>query len=91
MKRPGEDVILLCEDVKIHFDMDEGLLKAVDGVDFTIRKGRTLGIVGESGCGKSVPLMLFSRSFPTTASSVATSGCSRRTARSSRSPSTSLS
>ena len=54
MKRPGEDVILLCEDVKIHFDMDEGLLKAVDGVDFTIRKGRTLGIVGESGCGKSV-------------------------------------
>jgi len=54
MKRPGEDVILEMQDVKIHFDMDEGLLKAVDGVDFVIRKGRTLGIVGESGCGKSV-------------------------------------
>ena len=54
MKRPGEDVILEMQDVKIHFDMDEGLLKAVDGVDFVIKKGRTLGIVGESGCGKSV-------------------------------------
>ena len=54
MTRPGDDVILELKDVKIHFDMDEGLLKAVDGVDFTIRKGRTLGIVGGSGCGKSV-------------------------------------
>lgn len=54
MKRPSEDVILAMEDVKVHFDMDEGLLKAVDGVDFVIKKGRTLGIVGESGCGKSV-------------------------------------
>src|SRR5690606_33677702 len=33
---------------------DEGLLKAVDGVDLKIKKGKTLGIVGESGCGKSV-------------------------------------
>ena len=54
MKRPSEDVILAMEDVKVHFDMDEGPLKAVDGVDFVIKKGRTLGIVGESGCGKSV-------------------------------------
>ena len=48
------DVILEMKDVKVHFKMDEGLLKAVDGVSFKIRKGRTLGIVGESGCGKSV-------------------------------------
>ena len=48
------DVILELKDVKVHFKMDEGLLKAVDGVSFAIRKGRTLGIVGESGCGKSV-------------------------------------
>ena len=54
MTRPDKDVILEVKDAKIHFDMDEGLLKAVDGVDFVIRKGRTLGIVGESGCGKSV-------------------------------------
>lgn len=49
-----EDVILSLKDVKVHFKMDEGLLKAVDGVSFEIHKGRTLGIVGESGCGKSV-------------------------------------
>lgn len=48
------DVILELKDVKVHFKMDEGLLKAVDGVSFSIRKGKTLGIVGESGCGKSV-------------------------------------
>ena len=40
MKRPSEDVILAMEDVKVHFDMDEGLLKAVDGVDPVIKKGR---------------------------------------------------
>jgi peptide/nickel transport system ATP-binding protein len=50
----NEDVILELKDVKVHFHLDEGVLKAVDGVDFKIRKGKTLGIVGESGCGKSV-------------------------------------
>ncbi len=49
-----QDVILRLNDVKVHFKMDEGLLKAVDGVSFEIKKGKTLGIVGESGCGKSV-------------------------------------
>ena len=50
----NNDVILELSDVKVHFKLDEGLLKAVDGVSFAIRKGKTLGIVGESGCGKSV-------------------------------------
>lgn len=50
----GNDVILELKDVKVHFKLDEGLLKAVDGVSFSIKKGKTLGIVGESGCGKSV-------------------------------------
>ena len=50
----NNDVILDLKDVKVHFKLDEGLLKAVDGVSFAIRKGKTLGIVGESGCGKSV-------------------------------------
>ena len=48
------DVLLEVKDLKVHFQMNEGLLKAVDGVDLTVREGRTLGIVGESGFGKSV-------------------------------------
>ena len=48
------DFLSEVKDLKVHFQMNEGLLKAVDGVDLTVREGRTLGIVGESGCGKSV-------------------------------------
>jgi peptide/nickel transport system ATP-binding protein len=47
-------VILRLKDVKVHFHLDEGVLKAVDGIDLQIKRGKTLGIVGESGCGKSV-------------------------------------
>ena len=49
-----EDVILELNDVRTYFELDEGTLKAVDGVSFNIRRNETLGIVGESGCGKSV-------------------------------------
>lgn len=49
-----KDILLEVKDLKTHFFLDEGTVKAVDGVDFTVRRGVTLGIVGESGCGKSV-------------------------------------
>jgi len=49
-----EDLLLQVKDLKTYFFTDDGVVKAVDGVDFTIRKGETLGMVGESGCGKSV-------------------------------------
>jgi peptide/nickel transport system ATP-binding protein len=51
--------------LKTHFFTDEGVVRAVDGVDFYINKGETLGIVGESGCGKSVSALSIMRLIPT--------------------------
>lgn len=50
----NESYLLKVKGLKTHFYTEEGVVKAVDGVDFTVRVGEVLGIVGESGCGKSV-------------------------------------
>ncbi len=46
--------LLAVEDLETHFRTPRGRVRAVDGVSFTLERGQTLGIVGESGCGKSV-------------------------------------
>ena len=46
--------LLEVKDLRTYFHTDDGIVKAVDGVSFSVEKGKTLGIVGESGCGKSV-------------------------------------
>ena len=52
------------ENLKTYFFLDEGTVRAVDGVDFSIRRGQTLGVVGESGCGKSVTARSILRIVP---------------------------
>jgi len=47
------DIILQVENLKKYFKTNRGMLHAVDDVSFTIERGKTLGVVGESGCGKS--------------------------------------
>jgi oligopeptide/dipeptide ABC transporter ATP-binding protein len=50
----NRSVLLEVEDLKTHIFLDEGTVRAVDGTSFMIRRGETLGVVGESGCGKSI-------------------------------------
>ena len=53
-KSAAGDAILSVRGLETHFYTDEGVVRAVDGVDFDLQPGSTMGIVGESGCGKSI-------------------------------------
>lgn len=55
----SQDLLLDVKDLRIFFFTDEGVVKAVNGVDMKIHRGRTLCLVGESGCGKSVACRAF--------------------------------
>ncbi len=50
---PAEDPVLSVKDLRIWYGSERGPVRAVDGVDLELRRGETLGLVGESGCGKS--------------------------------------
>jgi len=58
--------LLVIKDLKTYFFTHEGIIKAVDGINLKIKKGGTLGLVGESGCGKSVTALSIMRliSYP---------------------------
>lgn len=56
-----DDKLLEVKNLKTYFYTDKGVVKAVDGVDFSLYKGKILGVVGESGCGKSITSMSIMR------------------------------
>ncbi len=51
--RDGDDVLLRIEDLVVEFNTSGGTVHAVSGISLDVREGETLGLVGESGCGKS--------------------------------------
>ena len=59
-----QDVLLGVRDLHTYFSTDEGLVKAVNGVSFDIKKESVFGIVGESGCGKSITAMSIMQLLP---------------------------
>ncbi|MFM7137500.1 MAG: ABC transporter ATP-binding protein [Planctomycetota bacterium] len=64
MRPPSPDAVLEVRDLRTFFRTDGHVVKAVDGVSFTVRRGETLGLVGESGSGKSVACLSALRLLP---------------------------
>jgi oligopeptide transport system ATP-binding protein len=60
----GDQPLLEVKDLRVRFHTDDGLVKAVNGVSYTMQEGETLGVVGESGCGKSVHALSIMRLIP---------------------------
>ena len=64
MALPNTRPLLSVRNIKTHFFNEDGVTRAVDGVSFDVMQGETLGIVGESGCGKSVTALSILRLLP---------------------------
>ncbi len=60
----AQDPVLEVRDLRTYFHTEEGIARAVDGVSFAVGRGQTLGLVGESGCGKSVSAFSIMRLVP---------------------------
>lgn len=60
----NNDIILRVKDLHAHFFTESGVIRALSGVDFTVKRGEVLGIVGESGCGKSVTAQCIMNMLP---------------------------
>jgi len=58
------NALIEVRDLRTYFTLRQGIVRAVDGVDLTIERGKTLGVVGESGCGKSVTAQSILRIVP---------------------------
>jgi peptide/nickel transport system ATP-binding protein len=77
MTSPQNDILLDVRDLKKHFPIHKGMfrrvvghVKAVDGISFSVRQGETMGLVGESGCGKTTTGRVILRAYEPTAGEV---------------------
>ena len=64
MGRKGNDLLLEIKGLKTHFSTEDGIVRAVDDISLAIHEGTTLGLVGESGCGKSMTALSIMRLIP---------------------------
>ena len=62
--KPAHEHLLDVKDLTTRFGTEEGVVHAVEGVSYTLDEGETLGVVGESGCGKSVHALSIMRLIP---------------------------
>ncbi|MGE3917299.1 MAG: ABC transporter ATP-binding protein [Hyphomicrobiaceae bacterium] len=60
----SSDIVLEVRDLATYFELRRGVVKAVDGISFDLRRGEVLGLVGESGCGKSLTALSIMRLLP---------------------------
>ncbi len=67
----GDEILLNVRDLRVHFGRGEGAVRAVDGVDFAIRRGETFALLGESGCGKSMTALALLQLVPQPAGHIA--------------------
>jgi microcin C transport system ATP-binding protein len=74
MTTPDRDNVLDIQDLRVSFFTEEGETRAVDGVDFSMARGRIRALVGESGCGKSVTAFSILRLVPTPPAEIAADG-----------------
>src|SRR5712672_4177369 len=58
------DIVLDVRELQTHFFLRRGIVKAVDGVSFSLKRGEVLGLVGASGCGKSLTALSLMRLLP---------------------------
>jgi len=61
---PDDDILLRIEGLKTYFHTYEGVVRALEGIDLDVRRGETMGLVGETGCGKSVTALSVMRLIP---------------------------
>ena len=72
MSLSNSSIVLEVEDLRTYIYTRTSIVKAVDGISFNLRKGETLGIVGESGCGKTMTALSLLRLVPRPAGKIVT-------------------